>query len=743
MYKIFCLTVFFFVSITVHSQEKTYYHKAVNALEAGDTNSAIDLLKLSIRREKIDSANYLIADIFSKGNSTDRLNRGRSFLNDAIQMNPKNINYKLLMANMHKRAFKINLFDRDALSRAEYQYYQILEIDNNFEEAHFELAKLFERKYYEFVNSEIANLDLKLQLDQGEMYQEDVAKTKWNEFVTDIYKSKSFATLKLDEKANEMFDTAIGHFSNTIRINGKNFEACYKAAMLYNFAGKYSDAVEIIEKGEKHFPHVFELKLAKAYANHKLSNFKLAQENFNMAFSLMDPTDRTEYKIQSVMEIIQPSFRDRIKRRNAEDLEQILDYFWRVKDPLNLTAQNERLLEHYCRMIYANYYLSPYDPYIHEPGEVEIKGWKSERGNIYVRYGEPEVKRRLRSKDIAMSGNFKTDIWDYGDFEFNFVDMTNRKNYKLGDAFAGGQFTSQFGGDSKKLSDDLMLSLPNDYKPEFAGPQFNLPFNVYQMKGEHATDVYLNFSIDQKQLANENSVYKDGINYGVFLFDKYMNPIVELRDSLIKFDNSNSVKIDEENSYFVKSLYSSLPPKEGNFAFEVQRKNDKGIATNRAKLKVKRFPKSDVLLSDIVLASDVKIADASGTTIKRGEYNILPNPVATFSDDTPLFLYFEIYNLQKDSSSLTNFEQQITIQEKEEEGLSGILNSFTDFIGIDSKGDKITLSSTYSTLESEPRIYLQLQMNDYDESEYIIGVIIKDNISGKEVTGTANLIWKD
>ncbi|MGD8780282.1 MAG: GWxTD domain-containing protein [Ignavibacteria bacterium] len=737
--------VFYLLSISVFSQEQTYYQKAMSALESGDTSSAKDLLELSLRREKISEANYQLAKIFSKEKeSTYFLNKARTILYDAIQSDPNIIKYRLLMADMHKRAFKINIFDRDALSKAEYEYFEILKIDNDFEKAHFELAKLFERGYYEYVNSEIANLDLQLKSEQGEIYHGDMAKTKWNEFVRDIYKSGSYATLKLDDKANELFNLAIEHFSNTIRVNEKNFDAYYKSAMLYNFAGKYSEAIKIIEKGEKYFPGIYELKLAKAYAYHKLSSFEAAQENFDIAFSLMNAEDRTEFKIQSVIEIINPSFKDNLKNKSVPDIERILDYFWKVKDPLNLTKQNERLLEHYCRMVYANYYLSPYDPYIHDPGEVEIKGWKSEQGNIYVRYGEPENKRRLRANiDQVLNTNFKTDIWNYGDFEFSFVDFTNRKNFKLGDSFAAGQFASQVGGDSKKLSDDLMIVLPNDYKPEFKGPQFDLPFNICQMRGKYTTDIYLNFSIDQKEISGENSVYKDGINYGVFLFDKYMNPIIEIRDSLSRFTNSNSVKTDRENSYLVKSLHSPFPPKEGNFAFEVVRKKDKGVSTNRIKLKVKKFPKNDVLLSDIVLASDVKIADASGTTIKRENYNILPNPVATFSNDTPLFLYFEIYNLRKDNSNLTNFEQRITIQEKEEEGLSDILNSLGDFIGIDSRGDKITLSSNYSTLESDPKIYLQLDMSDYDEGEYIIGVTVKDNITGKEISGVTNLVWKD
>ncbi len=770
MFKAIAVAYFLF-SILIFTQEESYYQQAVIALKAGDTTSAKELLKLSIRREKISDANYELAKIYSEENTTDALNKGRRVLNDVIKWHPDKVNYRLLMAEMHKKAFKINIFDKDALSRAEGEYNEVLKVDYDNEKAHFELAKLYERKFYEFVYSEILFLDLS-PMKEGEMYGGNTARISENDFKRDLHSEGSTATLSFSERAEEFFNSTLNHLLNTIRLNTKNADAVYRAAMLFSFDKNYPKAIEIIDNAEVHLPKNYKLKLAKAHAFHKLNKFKLAQEYFDKAFSLMNKKERNEFKLQSVMEIVQPSFKEKLKSKTNLEVEKILYYFWKIKDPLNLTKQNERLLEHYSRMVYADYYLSDFDPYVHNHSDVEIKGWKSERGKIFLRYGSPKRIIRFRPKmkgathdnletSISKSKvlfspnefldkkidpdrdprNYKTEVWQYDDFELSFVDMTNRKNYKLDDDFAGVTFESQYRGDSKKLSDDLMLSLPNDYKPDHLGSNFELDFDVFQFRGNNSTDVYVSYAIDADEINNENSKFKEGLTYGLFFFDKYMNLIFEKRDTLATINTSSKLIIDDDSTLAINSIVGSITPQEGNFSFETLRNFDRGVFSTRGKYIVKNFSNQSLQVSDLILASDIKANDAKGTTIQRGEYYILPNPVSIFSEKVPLHLFFEIYNLQKNESGLTNFEQRITIREKEDDVVSDILNSLGDIIGINDEGEKITLSSNYSTLDKDQKISLKLDMSDYGEGEYIIQVTIKDNITGKETTSTADFTW--
>jgi hypothetical protein len=129
--------------------------------------------------------------------------------------------------------------------------------------------------------------------------------------------------------------------------------------------------------------------------------------------------------------------------------------------------------------------------------------------------------------------------------------------------------------------------------------------------------------------------------------------------------------------------------------------------------------------------------DTSKALDYRNNISILPNPTKYFNNKLPLYLYYEVYNLAKGQNNLTDFEQRITIQKKEE---GGIFSSFLDAIGIDKSGNKVSLSSNYQTQEKDPQMYLQLDMNSYEPGDYIINVSAKDKISGAETSSSAELI---
>jgi len=46
---------------------------------------------------------------------------------------------------------------------------------------------------------------------------------------------------------------------------------------------------------------------------------------------------------------------------------------------------------------------------------------------------------------------------------------------------------------------------------------------------------------------------------------------------------------------------------------------------------------------------------------------------------------------------------------------------------------KIILTTKYQVIEKDPQIYFQLDMNKYEEGEYLMELFIKYNNSGEEV----------
>lgn len=98
---------------------------------------------------------------------------------------------------------------------------------------------------------------------------------------------------------------------------------------------------------------------------------------------------------------------------------QALANFWRSMDPSPATPENEFMIEFYTRLNYVNKAFSLTDQ----------KGWKTDRGKIFLRYGSPD--KISRSDDNEQWE--RTEVWHYFDknSKFIFIDQFGYGDYKL------------------------------------------------------------------------------------------------------------------------------------------------------------------------------------------------------------------------------------------------------------------------------------------------------------------------
>ncbi|MEJ2614132.1 MAG: hypothetical protein P8Z35_04175, partial [Ignavibacteriaceae bacterium] len=204
---------------------------------------------------------------------------------------------------------------------------------------------------------------------------------------------------------------------------------------------------------------------------------------------------------------------------------------------------------------------------------------------------------------------------------------------------------------------------------------------------------------------------------------------------------SNIIKTDS-SKYVVSSVKMGIKPDSGSLAFEVIRTSDKGVSSNHENFITEKFNTDSLDLSDVILATKV-IKDSENTyPLQRNGIGILPNPTSVFSGRNDLYLYYEIYNLEVNVDSLTDFDQRITIKQvNKQNGLQKTINSVLSLIGINKNKDGITLSSKYQTADKNTQMYIQLDMNNAGPGEYKIVVNIFDNISKKEVSKSTQIWW--
>ncbi|HEY3128730.1 MAG TPA: GWxTD domain-containing protein [Acidobacteriota bacterium] len=140
---------------------------------------------------------------------------------------------------------------------------------------------------------------------------------------------------------------------------------------------------------------------------------------------------------EDVVYIITPEERETfLKLVTPEERENFIEQFWLRRDPDPSTAVNEFKEEHYRRLAYVN-------DHFHSG----VPGWKTDRGRIYIRFGQPDSVQRSSSGETyvrpmseggGITKTFPFEIWRYRDIEgvgpdieLEFVDTTLSNEYRL------------------------------------------------------------------------------------------------------------------------------------------------------------------------------------------------------------------------------------------------------------------------------------------------------------------------
>lgn len=89
-----------------------------------------------------------------------------------------------------------------------------------------------------------------------------------------------------------------------------------------------------------------------------------------------------------------------LKLKNDREREMFIEAFWKHRDPVPETEENEFKIEHYKRLDYVNKYFG------RESGK---PGWKTDRGRIYIILGPPNDIQHIDGK----SEIYNCEIWFY------------------------------------------------------------------------------------------------------------------------------------------------------------------------------------------------------------------------------------------------------------------------------------------------------------------------------------------
>jgi GWxTD domain-containing protein len=720
------------VSAQTKDTLSTYYYRlGIAAFSNDNLEEAKELFKQSVNEEDNAPAEYELAKIYKADTSHAMWNISREHIKNAIKLDPANVSYRLYYASlalelskMH-RATELKSED-DALE----QYKKVLDLDSTNSSALAGIGRVKANEFLEFNHSQekfpdpVGFHDAIKNVQRILRYQ-NLGETKAGQ----EYELQNIASAKLDNYALDDFKSAENALLKSIRYDSLNPKPYFTLAEIYEDHEQSEKGIEPLVRLTRLLPDNKDAHLQLGLLYYRSGDPDMAYKEFSKAIMLMNNSDRKDFTINSTKVLIGPFLKNDFSGIDESYYYQIIQDFWKARDPLYLTKYNERLLEHYCRVAYANLRFSL-------PG-YNIAGWKTDRGITVIRYGIPPARIRIRP-DIHKP---KTDVWIYKDKTFSFTD-----------SFMNGVFNyakaanTQYFGDSQDYASDLLADQKESYDPVFNGPRFYLPYKSLQfkdLKRNNLTDIYAGYAMPVGKEKPGVDNFNLSLKVGIYFLDKDFNLLSDNEKILDSLPLQNKIEIPDSGKFVVGSIEMKSPPDSGNFSFEIIRNRDKGVATYHKSYKLRNFNTDSLQLSDIVLASKIDRGLEIPERIKRRDYSILPNPSGIFSAKQNLYIYYEIYNLEKNAAGLTDFSQDLILQKRDENGtINKIFSPILKFVGINNEEKKTELSSNFQTRENNSQIDLQLDMTGYEPGDYVLTIKLKDNITGKETEQSTELTWK-
>lgn len=559
-------------------------------------------------------------------------------------------------------------------------------------------------------------------------------------FNLDQLESQGAARLDLARRADAAYRRAIDHLEAAVDHDPRRRSAYDHLMRIRALADDYDEALPMLREMLTQFGDDPASWLYTGLANHRLGREEAADKAFREALDRMDPDMRNAFQDVSFLQE---------NRGGAASGEE----FWTTRDPRFLTPANERRSEHYARLTYADL--------LYRSEDLNMPGWETQRGRIHVRYGQPR-------RDVVIVGDFQAalesyvdrvpenavgstdfgnlsqqvvsqanrfNIWDYGDFQFVFEDPLRNGEFRLYSPPAD-LFSLVSAGNIEEMdyvikARETFRRTPERYEYEPPGRRVELPYRVTAFKGEGGrTDLYVHYGVPLTgEVAPVNGTFEVTLKTGAFLIGDADDLVAERRRTRYGLREAQVVAFDSVRLWTDTEAMSTQPGSP-TVSLEFETAGGSASAVQRREVNVPAFSRSELQMSDVMLAYLVEEADGQqpGRAMRDG-LSIHAAPWGVFGTDQPLYLYFETYNLSAAPDGRTDYEVEAQLRPKDEGG--GIGGFLRRLFGGGEPG--VATSFPVQGNRTDDTQYLILDTEGQAPGLYTLTVRIRDRISGATV----------
>ena len=342
--------------------------------------------------------------------------------------------------------------------------------------------------------------------------------------------------------------------------------------------------------------------------------------------------------------------------------------FWTAYDPLYLTPSNEYWAEYLSRMAYVDLRFGL--------PEYGVPGWRTDRGEIWVRYGAP-LRQATFGASPTDAGDFEsvgrvTTVWSYGRNGPVFM-------FRGNPGYRGATFANDF----RFYADNYRARQPARFTAPSLPALLSIPAQIARFRGtggEIDLEVYAAVPLDSlRQVVGAAAAT---FETGLFVMEPNG---VEIR----RVTESHEVTF-EEGRALPMSWRATVPAGRSHIvSAEARDPLSWAAAVHRARVDARSFPAGRPGVSDILMTRAIEVA--VDPPRERADFRMVPEPTLTYAPDDQIGVYFELYNLLPDSDQYASYDVElaVTVEEIHRTGsLRQLLGALADRWGLTVERDE-------------------------------------------------------
>ncbi|MCZ6634214.1 MAG: hypothetical protein O7G87_12480, partial [bacterium] len=272
---------------------------------------------------------------------------------------------------------------------------------------------------------------------------------------------------------------------------------------------------------------------------------------------------------------------------------------------------------------------------------------------------------------------------------------------------------------------------PSIYNYDYGGDPLDFYLYTADFRDEKGTglEVYMGVPVDQLGRKEQDGVVYASLDREVVIYNSSLQAV--FRDSV---QAQEIVPGDvSAGTLMVDQVRAGLRPGKYFMAIQVRDPVSKRIQVHKGYVELEAYGDLGLRLSDLEVAGLVtEREDEEVGKFRKGVLEVIPMPSKTFVKGQTVYLYYELYNLVRDSFGQTKYRVDYTLKGSDPSSIARVLGGVGRLLGRSTQKDGVRVSYEHSGQSDWESIYISLDVSPVEGDELEVEVQVTDlNAPGK------------